>query len=523
MGEYLQAKHSERGNGNRKSTTLLNESVEYFFAEIEKLVATLDGRDLLTRLVTYGENNTAEMVKREAQIANRLACFGEGTKPLTELVEDTLAQNAASVANRFLVEYAAAQPSAGPRRLSLEVYDRLLAMAGEVVTLGSMSDFIQFGLVEFQVEMLPSGRLGFDNSAYTAARDNFMPNYVSAQASNVGEGVISDAYGIDNKKPETAGSSLIVERFDEPFAEEFGISLTALLHLMNTILTLAVDRDSPVSQFPEDRMASALSASLGWGEDKVRFGIDLLSLGARSDFFDLPSGAKSDVYPWRFNRSWSYLRRPLLRTDTETGPTIIWGNRHLRFSMAYIADLCMGGRLKADTKALQRAVGERRESKAVSFEEIARVLVSKITGVEAKGRLKKVGKQRIALGGADLGDIDVVGVIPSERIILCIECKALALARTPAEIQNQVEELTGKDDKPGSVQKHQKRVKWVEEHLDQVLNECFGIDRKGRWRVKPILVSDRELVAPHIKKIPFPALSIESLRKLSPREIARRV
>ena len=525
LGEHLRAKNLGQRNvaGKTKSTTLLNDSVKYFFEEIEKLLATLDGNDLLTKLVTYGENNTAERVRREVQIANRLACFGDSTEPLAELVEDTLSQNASSVANRFLVEYTVARPPTGARRLSLEVYDCLLAMAGEVVTLGSMSDFIKFGLVDFEVEMLPSGRLGFDNSAFTAARENFMPNYVGAQASDAGGNLASDGYAIDDEEPKTAQASSIVERFDEPFAEEFGISLTELLHLMDAILGLAIDRDGPVSQLPADHMASALTDSLGWEDDKVRFGIDMLSLGPRNDFFDLPSGSKSDVYPWRFNRSWSYLRRPLLRTGTETDSPIMWGNRHLRFSMAYITDLCVGGRLKADTKALQRVVGERRQSKAASFEETVRVLVSKITGTEAKGRLRKVGKQRISLGGADLGDIDVVGVIPSKRVILCIECKALALARTPTEIQNQVEELTGKDGKAGSVQKHHKRVKWVEEHLDQVLKECFSIDRKGRWQVKPILVSDRELFAPHIKRIPFPALSIESLRRMSPWEIALKV
>ena len=523
LGVYLRVRKARRSRGNLKSTDLLNESVKYFFEEIEKLVATLDGRDLLTKLVAYGETNTADMVRRESQIANRLACFGEGGKPFTELIEDTLAQNAASVANRFLVEYVVAQPPTGDRRLSLEVYDRLLAMAGEVVTLGSMSDFVQFGLIESEVAMLPSGRLGFDHSAFTTARDNFMQNYVGDQASGRGEHVVPQDFKADDEAADTEGGSPIIEKFDGPFEKEFGISLSALLHLMDGILALETDADGPVEQLPLDHMVSTLSVSLGWEEDTARFGIDLLCLGPRNGFFDVPNGHKADVYPWKFNRPWSYFRRPLLIKQTETGPMIMWGRRHLRFSMVYLADLCVGGRLKANTRELKRVVGERRELKAVSFEESVRVLASEVTGVQAKGRVKKVGKQRIALGGADLGDIDVLGVVPSERVLLCIECKALALARTPAEVQNQVEELIGKAGKPGAIQKHQQRVKWIEAHLDQVLLECFGIDRKGRWRVKPILVSDGELFAPHIKRIPFGALSIETLSKLTPREIARGV
>ena len=523
LGMHLRTSVVKRRSANPKGTTLLNESVKYFFEEIQKLVATLDGRDLLTRLVAYSEVNTAEFVRRDSQIANRLACFGEGGKPFTDLVEDTLAQNTASVANRFLIEYVVAQPPTGDRRFSIEVYDRLLAMAGEVVTLGSMSDFIQFGLIDLEVAMLPSGRLGLDHSAFTAARDNFMQNYVGDQVSGRGKDVVPHVFKADDEEPATEGESPIIEKFNGPFEKEFGISLSALLHLMDAVLALETDADGPVEQLPLSRMVSALTASLGWEENTVKFGIDLLCLGPRSGFFDVPSGHKADVYPWRFNRPWSYFGRPLLRIHTETGAMIVWGRRHLRFSMTYLADLCVRGRLKANTRELERVVGERRESKADSFEESVRVLVSEITGVEAKGRVKKLGKQRIALGGADLGDIDVLGVIPSERVMLCIECKALALARTPAEVQHQVEELIGNEGKLGSIQKHQKRVKWIEEHLDQVLFECFGIDRKGRWRVKPILVSDGELFAPHIKRIPFGALSIETLSKLTPREISRRV
>lgn len=523
LGAYLRVRTTRGFRGNLKGTDLLNESVKYFFEEVEKLVATLDGRDLLAKLVAYGETNAAEIVRRDAQIANRLACFGEEGKPFTELVEDTLAQNAAGVANRFLVEYVVAQLPTGNRRLSLEVYDRLMAMAGEIMTLGSMSDFIRFGLIDSEVAMLPSGRLGLDHSAFTAARDNFMRNYVGDKASDRGENVVPHIFKTDNEEPDTGGGSPIIEKFDGPFEGEFGISLSALLHLMDAILALAADADGPVEQLPLDHMASALSESLRWEDDAVRFGIDLLSLGPRDGFFDVPNGHKADVYPWKFNRPLSYFRRPLLRIHAETGPMIMWGRRHLRFSMAYLADLCVGGRLKANTLALKRVVGERRGSKADSFEELVRVRVSEITGVGAKGRVKKVGKQRIALGGADLGDIDVLGVIPSERVLLCIECKALALARTPAEVQNQVEELVGKDGKPGAIQKHKKRVEWVEAYIDEVLLDCFGIHRRGRWRVKPVLISDGELFAPHIKRIPFGALSIETLNKLTPREIARRV
>ena len=429
-------------NGIEDSNAVLNEAVKYFYDELRELVATFDGGVLLTKLMECSETNIVEMTRREGEAANRLAYFGDDGKPLEELIEDTLAQNTASMANRFLVEYVAAQPPAGAGRLSLESYDRLLAISGEIINFGFLSDFVRFGLVDFDMEMLPSGRLGFDDSAFAAALRNFMHHYVSGQASasTPMEDSLPLWRGPDDEQTETGGPSSSIESFDGPFAAEFGISLTDLIHLMDAVLRLDTEQDGPVRQLAAGRMTSALAQSLAWEMDKVLAGLDLLTLAPRDDFFKPPNGNSADIYPWRFNRAWSYLRRPFLRTGWDMNALVMWGNRHVRFAMEHIVDLCFSGRIKAETSALKQVVGKRREMKGDAFEDSVRLLVTELTGTEAKGRLRKVGGLKIADAGADLGDIDVVGVIPSQRVILCIECKALAMARTPAEIKHQMDE-----------------------------------------------------------------------------------
>lgn len=523
LGDHLNANGAgpRTFNGIEDRNTVLNEAVKYFYDELRELVATFDGDALLTKLMEYSETNIVEMARREGEAANRLACFGDDGKSLEELIEDTLAQNTASMANRFLVEYVAAQPPASTGRLSLESYDRLLAISGEIINFGFLSDFVRFGLVDFDMMMLPSGRLGFDDSAFAAALGNFMQNHVSRQATTPMEDLLSFWHRSDDEQTETGEPSSGIEAFDGPFAAEFGISLADLIYLMDAVLRLDTEREGPVRQFAADQMHSALAQSLAWEMDKVLAGLDLLTLGPRDNFFNPPNGNRTDIYPWRFNRAWSYLRRPFLRTGWDADALVMWGNRHVRFAMEHIVDLCFSGRIKAETRALRQLVGKQKEMKGDAFEDSVRVVVTEQTGIEAKGRLRKVGGVKIADAGADLGDIDVIGVIPSQRVILCIECKALAMARTPAEIQHQMDELTGHDGKPGTVQKHQRRVSWVEEHLDEVLKQCFSITRKGRWSVKPLLVSDRELFAPHIRRIPFPAWSLETLGRMTPYEIAR--
>ena len=522
LGEHLKVERSNSGNLNYgNSNTVLKKVVSYFYNKLHKLVATFDADELLTRLVAYDETNTRELVNREVMFAKRLSCFGDHGEPLKEMIRNTAAQTAASIGNRFLVEYVVAQPPNGTQRLSLESYDSLLAIAGEINYWGSLSEFLYFKLVDLEIDMLPSGRLGFDNPAFESALRNFTENYVGRQSTKSGDALIYGRSDRNWEQVETSETPTDIEIFDEAFAVEFGFLLTELIDLMAAVCRLGSEQKGPVKQLPADRMAGALARSLEWEKDKVIRGLDLLTLAPRNDFLKPPGGSAADTYPWRFNRAWSYLRRPLLRRGWESDSPIIWGNRHVLFTVQHVTDLCYSGRIKAEKTSLKRVVSKRQEMEAKAFEKSVRLLVTELTGIEAKGRLRKVGGRRIATGGADLGDIDVLGVIPSQRVILCIECKALAMARTPAEIQHQVDELTGRDGKPGTVQKHQRRVGWVEEHLDEVLKQCFNIDRKGRWSVKPLLVSDRELFAPHIRRIPFPAWSLETLGRMTAHKIAR--
>jgi len=267
-------------------------------------------------------------------------------------------------------------------------------------------------------------------------------------------------------------------------------------------------------------LINELSQSLGWEARKVELGINLLTISPRPDFIN-PPGAKEKSYPWRFNRAWSHLRRPLVRTGCEPDSVTWWGNRHVIHALRNLTQLCLGGRLKASSLELKQVIGRWREREAKAFEESVARIITEMTGVPAKVRLKKVGKCRLLGGGQDLGDIDVLAVIPQRCVLLPIECKNLALARTPAEIQHQLEELVhGSSDESSTIEKHLARTQWVENNLDEILMQCFSIQRKGRWKVKPILVSDSELHAPYIESIPFPVLSIETLKKMPVGDLA---
>ncbi len=522
MGEHLQATNGARiAQTKTESNALINDAVSYLYGELQRMVARFDAKGLLTNLLAYNESNVKQRVELELTVATRLACFGESDRLVENFTEETHSSDAANLANRFLIEYAAAQQPCGTEGLSLESYDRLLALASEICNLGMLSDLDHFGVIDTDVRLSTSGQLEIDNTALLTARDSFMSKLT-------GQRIISserefpshwDSYEVD----QSAGGEPppeIVE-FDEAFEEEFGLSVTDLMQMLMEIYQLGTNQERSIKELTRSQITAALCHSLEWEEDKVNLALRLITLGPRVDFLKPPDDSSQEVYPWRFNRSWSYLRRPLLALGYAEDSATLWGNRQVISAMRYTVDLCASGRLKAKTRALKRVVGDIRQSKAEEFEAGVGRLVGDLTGTPTKVRVRKVGGKKLVESGRDLGDIDVLGIIPSQRTVLCIECKALALARTPAEVRHQLEDLfRGSENKLSTAQKHLKRAKWVDENLDLVLEECFGVRRKGSWKVKPILVSDSELYASYLGVCPFPAWSIETLRGMTARDIS---
>ncbi|MAF53957.1 MAG: hypothetical protein FI707_11535 [SAR202 cluster bacterium] len=124
--------------------------------------------------------------------------------------------------------------------------------------------------------------------------------------------------------------------------------------------------------------------------------------------------------------------------------------------------------------------------------------------------------------GEDLGDVDVLAALPDSKLIVAIECKNLALARTPREIQNQLVELfKGSRDSSPTTTKHLRRVDWLRSNLSAVLTSLqLSVDEKT-WTVVPLLVSDTEMYGPYLVSPPFPVCSLDTIARTSLVEIVK--
>jgi hypothetical protein len=127
--------------------------------------------------------------------------------------------------------------------------------------------------------------------------------------------------------------------------------------------------------------------------------------------------------------------------------------------------------------------------------------------------LRKIGNVRIRdLNGHDLGDIDVLVINPRRHRVLAVECKSLSIARTPAEMANELSTLFVAVDKRPTVARHQRRADWIKRNLPLVLQH-YGMSPKGKWRVEPVMVVDRELLTAHLVSLSMPVMSLRTLTR----------
>jgi hypothetical protein len=177
-------------------------------------------------------------------------------------------------------------------------------------------------------------------------------------------------------------------------------------------------------------------------------------------------------------------------------------------STGHLATICVNARLSASTPQMRSVMSELNDERGYLFNsKVAELL--KREGRVVESRKRKFGSLKMP---RELGDIDVLVIEPAKRQVTAIECKDLALARTPQELSSQLEGLMGgaEHSQGALTTRHGRRLKWVSENITGVLAH-FGIATSDGWHVRGMFVVDEPLFATHLRDIGMEVVSIESL------------
>ena len=126
--------------------------------------------------------------------------------------------------------------------------------------------------------------------------------------------------------------------------------------------------------------------------------------------------------------------------------------------------------------------------------------------------VKKFGKKRVAdPEGKDIGDIDVLAFHQASNTILAVEAKDFEIARTPAEIANEIKKLfTGKSRKRSTVELHARRIDWLRDNM-VIVASGLGLPASTTATVLGAVVTSEPLLTPLMMESPFPVIAIDDL------------
>jgi len=483
-----------------RRTDVLRDVVGHYFDRITTAVARLSPAGLLNELIARNEALLHDEAVSRDNLPARIACFGESSQLAQDLIREHKQRVEAAVASRFLVEYVAATPPSGPAPLTLETYDHLLALAAELVSRATLSDAIRHDFSECQLALLESGRLGVSRGDRYEAGTKAI---AAANAESVRKLALEPRLPTprDTAKPPSP-------EVEAAATAEFGFRLTDLGHGLGELIAFGDERctEEPYS-LPRSEVEEQLRSALGWSDGQIAAFIDRLTLRPRPEFLSVGV----DAYPWRYNREWSYLRRPLVQVEPPNGsPTLVWGIRQLWASGPYWLDLVYSGRMRARSRPMTTLLGRIRQDQNQQFELLVEATLKAAgCGTTAKG-VSKIGGQRLrSRDGHDLGDVDAIGANLASKILILAEAKDFEMARNPAELANEAEDLL-KGNK-SALFKLSRRAQWVRDHLALTLSYLHIDGRSDGWAVAPVIVTSRDLISPRVLASDIPVVPIETL------------
>ncbi len=487
---------------NEQRTSVLGDCVSYYFEQIKAAVARLSPDGLLEYLVDQDEAQLHEDAMEQRSLAYRVACFGESPDLAAEIERNERERVEAAIASRFIVEYVAAAPPSGAEKMTLDTYDRLLALSADLYSRATLSDAIHYGFSEATLSYLESDRLGVSRGDRYQAGTSA---YAAAQAEATRRAAIDpQPKSVPRaEKPPTA-------KVEAAMQAEFGFSLTDLAHAIGELIGLADERGAGEPyRLPRAEAENHLTTALDWPAEKARNVIDQLSLRPRAEFLSV--GA--DAYPWRYNREWSYLRRPLIQTSPVEGDSVdlVWGPRRTWSAGSYWTHLVYSGRMRAKSKLLKDLVSTIRQDENVAFEHaVADALAAGGCAIKDARLAKVCGKKLRSPEGDDLGDIDAIGIDPTHRMIFVAEAKDFELARIPREFAHEADNLVHGD--KSALRKLSARTLWVKRHLATVLKHFHIEADASGWTVLSIIATSRDLVSPNFLTSDVPVLPIGEVK-----------
>ncbi|MGB3343634.1 MAG: SEC-C metal-binding domain-containing protein [Aequorivita sp.] len=485
---------------------------------IEKL-KEFSGESLISRLIDVNERLVHNREFSKIKTAAEIHCFGNDEKKLAKILEKQRKLVNTSLATRCLIEFTALIPAKGDRKPSFDQLDELLTIMNEILNYGMRSDTLHFGMDDPEMGLLPSKRIGiskefFDQKLQLFHIDNTIANIEAQLETFSGQ---FETYA-SNKKD--TGTDLLLDKMNEAFLEDWGIYYTNLWGICIQAAAMAENNgDSVMSMLEADLLAELKRIMTGAG-DQVEVGLEKLRFEYKPDIISVQDGyLNPDYFPWKYNREFSYARRPFVVVDTVKGRKYYWGMRQCVAAGQYFNELLYSGRLTHGGAKINSLLGRINEDNGKHFRNTVTKWMKENTELvvwDYEVTMKPKGHFH---ADKDYGDCDIIAYDPIINQIYNIECKRTEAARNIHQMKKEMDAYLGRAGQKKKVAKHVDRDNWLQANLDQV-KTLVGAEKTPK--VKSLILTSELIPTRYLRKeeIPMSIISYRELKRNGP-EILR--
>jgi hypothetical protein len=472
--------------------------VPFFITKLTNELKKYDKKNLLDYLIRQNESLIHEKILHEIQlpmrieIANKETVLEDFKRSYSKIIQS-------SPACRFLIEYSLGVKIQGIKRLSNFDYENLLAISNEIIHWGFIGDLLNFNLTNIKLVLLKSNRLYVESKDYNKAYEIFNNQLSDYNIEKFDSEFKS--YWVEKKETTKTDEDKSIEEFDREFKAEFGFTLSDLIEFERKIFKYCNENNTSIITIKANEFKTLFDKIIT--SDALEKLLSTWVITERESFLEVPNLKLEhyNFYPWRFNRQYSYIRRPILKFALQNELYYKVGLRHLKIAVDNFTALLKNNRLinKLKNQNLKKILSEFSSISNINFVKKVKIMFENHSDYDVYENVRKIGKTKImADNGNDLGDIDILVIDRRKYKILFIECKDLLLSRTPYEMHSELTKVFNSDN--SQMKKHLLRLEWGVQNI-KLLVQHFNLDMKHKWKVKAYFVSSTPLFSPLITKI----------------------
>jgi hypothetical protein len=454
--------------GKKNCAAFLNKVVHGIEDDLCSEIKSFDRYQLIHRALA---NHEAAMVTQQRWRTTARANLGmrsDKAAVLRTILSKESENNAVLLASRVLVEFAVCEcPSAGGAVPGDSDLARLMSKLLLTIHYGGWSDAIYFDAMEPSLRITPLGDIHGDVA--------FLKDVVEPFAALSGEVIVGgeiDRYAKNFCMPEPTPTikGAFDPRFLAAWEAEKGLPVDSFRLFADLLEDMGIAEQRAVFRTKWSMLAHRLRRELPEWEEIA----ESLVLRSRPSWRTVPAGfSAKDLWPWRFRRQLSLLRRPLVQLDAGPDPELIVAPGLVRDALAYtFAGYYEGSFLHAQltSDAMRSWFGTVATERGNAF---TKTVADKARrpGWESQ---PEVPVRRILAGrGNDrFGDIDVLCWNAMRRRALLLECKDLHFHKSLGEMAEQIQDFRGRvtGTKRDQMRKHIDRTEAIRGNLRALQN-----------------------------------------------------